>query len=67
MMTKKIQTKEEAKKKLLEYYKEHEGESIYPDEAAHELGLDLKVAMEAVEELIKEGKLEEGDVRENEL
>jgi len=50
----------EAKAKLLEYYKKHEGESIYPDEAAHELGLDLKVAMEAAEELIKEGKLEEG-------
>jgi len=50
----------EAKEKLLEYYKEHEGESIYPDEAAYELGLDLKVAIEAVEELIEEGKLEEG-------
>jgi len=50
----------EAKEKLLEYYKKHKDKSIYPDEAAHELGLDLKVAMEAVEELIKEGKLEEG-------
>ena len=50
----------EAKEKLLEFYKKHEGESIYPDEAADELGLDLKVAMEAVEELIEEGKLEEG-------
>ena len=50
----------EAKEKLLEYYKKHEGTSIYPDEAAHELGLDLKVAMEAVEELVEEGKLEEG-------
>jgi len=50
----------EAKAKLLEFYKEHKGESIYPDEAADELGLDLKVAMEAAEELIKEGKLEEG-------
>ena len=57
----------EAKEKLLEYYKKHKSKSIYPDEVAHELGLDLKVAMEAVEELIKEGKLEEGDVRENEL
>ena len=57
----------EAKEKLLEYYKNHKGESIYPDEVAHELELDLKVAMEAVEELINEGKLEEGDVRENEL
>jgi len=50
----------EAKEKLLEFYKKHEGESIYPDEAVDELGLDLKVAMEAVEELIEEGKLEEG-------
>ena len=50
----------ETKKKLLEYYKKHEGESIYPDEVAYELGLDLKVAMEAVEELVEEGKLEEG-------
>ena len=52
--------KEEAKEKLLEYYKKHEGKSIYPDEAADELGLDLKIAMEAVEELVEEGKLEEG-------
>jgi len=50
----------EAKEKLWEYYKKHEGKSIYPDEATAELGLDLKVAMEAAEELIKEGKLEEG-------
>lgn len=49
----------EAKEKILEYYKKHEGESIYPDDVADELGLDLKVAMQAVEELINEGKLEE--------
>ena len=56
-------TVEEAKEKILEYYKnkKHEGESIYPDDVADELGLDLKVAMQAVavEELIEEGKLEE--------
>jgi len=53
--------KEEAKKKLLEYYKKHEGKSIYPDEAADELGLDLKIAIEAAEELIEEGELEEAE------
>lgn len=37
---------------------EEERESIYPDDVADELGLDLKVAMQAVEELIEEGKLE---------
>ena len=54
-------TVEEAKEKILEYYKnkKHEGESIYPDDVADELGLDLKVAMQAAEELIEEGKLEE--------
>jgi len=49
----------EAKEKILEYYKKHEGESIYPDDVADELGLDLKIVMQAVEELINEGKLEE--------
>ena len=61
-MMEKIQPeKEEAKKKLLEYYKKHEGKSIYPDEAADELGLDLKIAIEAAEELIEEGELEEAE------
>ena len=52
-------TVEEAKENILEYYKKHEGESIYPDDVADEPGLDLKVAMQAVEEVIEEGKLEE--------
>jgi len=54
-------TVEEAKEKILEYYKnkKHEDECIYPDDVADEPGLDLKVAMQAVEELIEEGKLEE--------
>ncbi len=52
-------TVEEAKEKILEYYKKHEGESVYPDDVADELGLDLKIVMQAVEELINEGKLEE--------
>ena len=52
-------TVEEAKEKILEYYKKHEGESIYSDDVADELGLDLKIVMQAVEELINEGKREE--------
>jgi len=52
-------TMEEARGKILEYYKEHKGESIYPDDAADELGFNLKITMQAVEELIKEGKLKE--------
>jgi hypothetical protein len=52
-------TVEEARGKILEYYKEHEGESIYPDDVADELGFDLKITMQAVKELIKEGKLKE--------
>jgi predicted transcriptional regulator len=35
------------------------GESIYPDDVADELGFDLKITMQAVKELIKEGKLKE--------
>lgn len=49
---------EEAKKKIHENYKTHENEAVYPDEIADELGLDLKITMRAVEELLKEDKLE---------
>ncbi|MBN1762269.1 MAG: hypothetical protein JW878_04220 [Methanomicrobia archaeon] len=52
-------TVEEAREKIFEYYKEHEGESIYPDDVADELGLDLKITMQAVKELMKEGSLKE--------
>ncbi len=52
-------TEEEAKEKIQNYYDEHEGESIYPDIAADTLGLDLKITMQVVEELIKAGKMEE--------
>lgn len=45
---------EKAKEKSYEYYKTHENEVIYPDEVTDELGLDLKVTMKAVEELLKD-------------
>lgn len=51
-------TVEEAKKKILAYYERHKEEWINPADVADEIGLDLKVTMEAVEELVKEGNLE---------
>jgi hypothetical protein len=51
-------TVEEAKEKIQKYYLDHAGDYIYPDEVADELGLDLKVAIRAVNELLSEGSLE---------
>lgn len=48
---------EEAKKMILKYMETHD--IAYPDDIADELGLDLKVAVEAVNELLKEGKIKE--------
>jgi len=53
-------TVEEAKHEILEYCDKHKGEIFYPDDVADELGLDLKTTVEATEELMKEGKVEEG-------
>ncbi|MGB2841989.1 MAG: hypothetical protein WBC40_05885 [Halobacteriota archaeon] len=52
-------TADEAKLEILEYCDKHKGETFYPDDVADELGLDLKTTVEATEELMKEGKLEE--------
>ncbi len=52
-------TVEEAKREILEYCDKHKGEIFYPDDVADELGLDLKITVEATEELMNEGKLEE--------
>ncbi len=49
----------ETKDLLIEFYQRHKGESIYPDDVAYELGLDLRVTMQAVKELIREGRIEE--------
>ncbi|MCD6456136.1 MAG: hypothetical protein J7K81_05040 [Methanophagales archaeon] len=53
-------TVEEAKRVILEYCDKYKGEIFYPDDVADELGLDLKTTVEATEELMKEGKVEEG-------
>jgi len=56
-----IETKEvsvvKAKRMIMECLKTNEIE--YPDDIADYLGLDLKVTVEAVEQLIKEGKIKE--------
>ncbi|MCK4476694.1 MAG: hypothetical protein KAU16_08215 [Methanophagales archaeon] len=54
-------TVEEAKREILEYCDKHKGEIFYPDDIADERGLDLKTTVEATEELMKEGKLEEAE------
>ncbi|VVB69568.1 Uncharacterised protein [uncultured archaeon] len=50
---------DETKDLLIEFYEQHRGEAIYPDDAACELGLDLKVTMQAVKELIRDGRIRE--------
>jgi predicted Rossmann fold nucleotide-binding protein DprA/Smf involved in DNA uptake len=49
----------ETKDLLIEFYQTHRGESIYPDDVACELGLDLRITMQAVKELLHEGRIEE--------
>ncbi len=56
-----IETREtsvrEAKQLILGFMETHD--IAYPDDIADELGLELKVAVEAVGELMKEGKIKE--------
>lgn len=49
----------ETKELLIGFYKAHRDKAIYPDDVATELGLDLKLTMQAVRELIREGKIGE--------
>jgi DNA-binding MarR family transcriptional regulator len=51
-------TIKEAKKIILEFYESHDTQSIYPSEVADELGLDLETTAKAIDELLKEEKLE---------
>jgi hypothetical protein len=48
---------EEAKKMIAEYMETHD--TAYPDDIADDLGLDLKVAVESVRQLVEEGKVME--------
>lgn len=48
---------QEVKKMIMEYMQSHE--TAYPDDIADELGLDLKITVEAVNQLMKESKITE--------
>ena len=48
---------DEAKKMILDYLAP--GKIVYPSDVADELGLDLKITVQALEELSKEGKIKE--------
>jgi len=49
----------ETKELLIGFYQAHGDKAIYPDDVATELGLDLKLTMQAVRDLIREGKIGE--------
>ena len=54
-------TIEEAKRMIYEFLETHDSQSIYPSEVADRLGLDLKTTVRAVDELLKEEKVEVAD------
>ena len=47
----------QAKKEILTYYQQHN--KAYPSDVANSLGIDLQLAYQVVDELIKEGKIGE--------
>jgi hypothetical protein len=49
--------KNEAKQEILDYYQSHD--TVFPSDVASDLGLDLKMTIQIVKELVHEGKLEE--------
>ena len=50
---------DKAKKLICEYFTLHGEEELYLDAIADELGLDFKVTIRAIRELVAEKKLEE--------
>jgi len=55
-------TLKEARMEVEEYLKNHPG-IVWPDEMAEELGLDYRIVLSAVQELFREGKVEEAEAR----
>jgi len=51
--------KRTAKKEIIKYLEKRKGEDVYPDEIMEELGIDIKNVFEVIEELRKEGRIEE--------
>jgi hypothetical protein len=50
-------TREKAKKEIEAFFKEHDGETIYPSDVMFALGLDHYLVSEICQELEKEGKI----------
>lgn len=45
------------KARVKAYFEEHDGETLYPDDVAEALDLDLLTAIEICESLVREGRL----------
>lgn len=48
-----------ARKDILNYLEKNKGVEIYPDEIMEDLGIDIEVVFKVLEELRKEGRIEE--------
>jgi len=51
-------TPEQARKEIEEYLRSHSG-AVWPDEMAEELGIDYRIVLKVVQELLREDKVEE--------
>jgi len=49
---------EQARREVEEYLKSHPG-AVWPDEMAEELGIDYRIVLKVVQELLREEKVEE--------
>jgi len=49
---------EQARKEVINYLENHAG-TVWPDEMAEELGIDYRIVLNVVQDLLKEGKVEE--------
>lgn len=56
----------EARKAVERYLKTHSG-SVWPDEMAEHLGIDYRIVLAAVRQLLKEGKAEEAARKAEEM
>jgi len=49
---------EQARREVEEYLRNHSG-AVWPDELAEELGIDYRIVLAAIKQLLLEGKVEE--------
>jgi len=55
-------TPEQARTEVEEYLKNHPG-IVWPDKMAEDLGLDYRIVLSVVQDMLKEGKVEEAEAR----